>query len=79
MNRTRRKRGRFSWLRENHRFSCPPKIGHDTEQEAQVHLDSLVIHKGESREGLNIYRCLECHMLHVGHKISLETRARETA
>lgn len=64
---TRRKRGRNFWLRESNRFTCSPKIGHDSEEEAQAHLDALVVSRGESREGLNIYRCLECHKLHIGH------------
>lgn len=61
------KRGRLHWLRENHRATCPPKIGHDTEEEAQAHIDRLVAIGRVAVGEMLIYRCLECHKLHVGH------------
>ena len=64
------------WLRWQHRRSCPRKIGHDTKESARAHIDSLVREQGELRAALNIYRCLACGKLHVGHAPLYPVQAR---
>lgn len=45
--------------------ACDNKIGHDSRDDAQIHINSLY-NSGKARYRLNVYKCRYCGKFHVG-------------